>query len=141
MATFDLAKHNFSTAAEQGYTFSLKTPTGADSGAKLTILGELSPTVKAYSRKKFAEYQQRQVMLKRKGKEDEQMSLEEAEEMAVENALVRLIGWEGVTDDGKEVKFSKEKAREVLTNHTRLLEQIISESQDVLNFQPATLKV
>ena len=80
-------------------------------------------------------------MLKRKGKEDEQISLEEAEEMAVENALVRLVGWEGISEDGKEVKFSKEKAREVLTNHNWVREQIISESQDVLNFQPATLKV
>ena len=135
MATFDLAKHNFSTAAEQGYTFSLKTPTGADSGAKLTILGELSPTVKAYSRKKFAEYQQRQVMLKRKGKEDEQISLEEAEEMAVENALVRLIGWEGVTDDGKEVKFSKEEAKRVYAEYSWIREQVLEQSNNIFNFQ------
>ena len=138
---FDLIKHNFSESAAEGFSFELKLPTGAPTGTKLTVLGEMSPTVKLYSRKKFAEYQQRQVMLKRKGKEDEQISLDEAEEMAVENALVRLVGWEGISEEGKEIKFTKEKAREVLTAHSWLRDQIISESQDVLNFQPKTLKV
>lgn len=137
---FDIKAHDFSTAAADGFTFNLKLPTGADAGAKLTILGELSPTIKNYSRKRFAEYQQRQQMAKRKGKEDD-MSLEEAEEMAVENALVRLVGWEGITEDGKEVKFSKEKAREILTAHSWIRDAIISESQDILNFQPKTLRV
>ena len=137
---FDIKTHDFSAAAADGYTFNLKLPTGADSGAKLTILGDLSPTIKNYSRKRFAEYQQRQQIAKRKGK-DEEISLDEAEEMQVENALVRLIGWEGITEDGKEIKFSKEKAREILTAHSFIRDQIISESQDVLNFQPKTLRV
>ena len=138
---FDLSKHNFSEAAAEGYSFELKLPTGVPSGTKFTVLGELSPAIKAYTRKKFAEYQQRQVMLKRKGKEDEQMSLEEAEEIAVENALVRLVGWKDLLEDGKEVKFSKEKAREILTAHSWIREQVITESQDVLNFNPKALNV
>lgn len=137
---FDIKSHDFSTSAAEGYAFSLKLPTGADAGAKLTILGELSPTIKNYSRKRFAEYQQRQQMAKRKGKEED-LSLEEAEEMAVENALVRLVGWEGIVEDGKDVKFSKEKAREILTAHSWIRDQIISESQDVLNFSPKSLRV
>ena len=137
---FDLNKHNFTESAAEGYTFELKLPTGAASGTKLTVLGEMSPTIKAYSRKKFAEYQQRQVMLKRKGKEDDQMSLEEAEEIAVENALVRLVGWQDLHEDGKDVKFSKEKARELLTVHGWIRDQVITESQDVLNFSPKALK-
>lgn len=138
--SFDLKLHDFSTSAADGFTFALKLPTGADSGAKLTILGELSPTIKNYSRKRFAEYQQRQQMAKRKNKEED-LSLEEAEEMAVDNALVRLIGWEGITEDGKDVKFSKEKAREILTAHAWIRDAIISESQDVLNFSPKALKL
>ena len=137
---FDLVKHNFTDAAAEGYTFALKLPTGADSGAKLTVLGELSPTIKNYSRKRFAEYQQRQQMAKRKGKEED-LSQEEAEEMAVENALVRLVGWEGIVEDGKDVKFTKEKAREILTAHSFIRDAIVSESQDVLNFSPKALKL
>lgn len=132
---FDLVKDDFSKAAELGYTFELKLPTGAPSGAKLTVIGEMSKAVRDYSRKKFAEWQQKQAIAKRKGKEVEDLSLEEAEELAVEAALVRLIGWEGITENGKEVAFSKEKAAEVLRAHSWIRDAIMQESADVTNFR------
>lgn len=134
--SFDLVKQDFSKAAELGYTFELKLPTGAASGAKLTILGDMSPTVKAYSRKKFSEYQLKQAVARRKNKDPDDMSLEEAEELAVESALVRLVGWEGITEEGKAVAFSKDKAAEVLTAHSWIREAIVQESADITNFQP-----
>lgn len=132
---FDLSKQDFSKAAELGYTFELVLPTGVSSGAKLTIIGDMSATVKNYARRKFQELQQRQMIAKRKGKEDE-IDLDEAESMAVEASLVRLIGWEGITENGKAVEFSKDKAREVLTAHAWIREQIMREAGDVTNFQP-----
>lgn len=136
--SFDLNKQDFSKSAESGYTFGLKLPTGADSGAKLTILGELSPTVKAYGRKKFQEYQQKQAIARRKNRDVEDMDLDEAEALAVEASLVRLVGWSGITEEGKDVPFSKEKAAEVLTKHAWIREAIMQESGDVLNFTPKT---
>lgn len=136
---FDLSKHDFTKSSEQGFTFELKLPDGSDSGAKLTVIGDMSPVVKTYSRKKFQEYQQRQAMNRRKNKEEE-LSLEEAEELAVESALVRLVGWAGIQDNGKDVEFSKDKAREVLTAHSWIREQIMQEAQDVSNFKPKALK-
>jgi hypothetical protein len=68
---FDLSKHDFTKSSEQGFTFELKLPDGSDSGAKLTVIGDMSPVVKTYSRKKFQEYQQRQAMNRRKNKEEE----------------------------------------------------------------------
>lgn len=133
---FDLQKQDFSKSAELGYKFELKLPTGASSGAFLTVIGDLSPTVKAYSRKKFQEYQQKQAIAKRKGKDTEEMDLDEAEDLAVESTLVRLIDWSGITEGGVEVPFSKEKAREVLKQHAWIREAIITESADILNFQP-----
>ena len=135
---FDLQKQDFSKAAEAGYTFELKLPTGASSGAKLTILGSMSPTVKLYSKRKFQEYQQRQAIAKRKGKEVDDMDLDEAEELAVESTLVKLINWSGITENGIEVPFSKEKAKEVLTQHAWIREAIITESEDVTSFAPKT---
>jgi hypothetical protein len=132
---FDIQKQDYSKAAEVGYTFELKLPTGASSGAKLTIIGDLSPTVKAYGRRKFQEFQQRQAIAKRKNREEE-LDLDEAEEMAVESALVRLIGWEGITENGKEVPFTKEKAAEVLKTHAWIREEITKEAGDITNFQP-----
>jgi hypothetical protein len=137
---FDLQKQDFSKAAEAGYTFELKLPTGAGSGAKLTILGDMSSTVKAYSRRKFQEYQQKQAIAKRKGKDLDDMDLDEAEQLGVESTLVRLVGWEGITEDGKEVPFSKEKAAEVLTAHSWIRDAIMQESSDVTNFTPKTSK-
>ena len=136
---FDLQKVNFSQAAEAGYTFSLKLPTGADSGAKLTILGDMSPAVKLYNRKKAQEYLQRQAMLKRKGKEEE-VDLDNYEENGIEACLVRLIGWDGIEENGKAVEFSKEAAREKLLKLEWVREQIIQEAADVGNFIPKALK-
>lgn len=134
--SFDLVKQDFSKAAEQGYTFELKLPTGEPSGAKLTVLGDMSPTVKAYSRKKFSEYQQKQAIARRKNKDPDDMSLDEAEELSVESALVRLVGWDGITEEGKPVAFTKDKAAQVLTQHSWIREAIVQESADITNFRP-----
>lgn len=134
--SFDLNKDNFSTAAEQGVELELILPTGAGSGAYLTIIGDNSKTVKAYSRKKFQEYQMKVQIAKRKGKEPEELTLEEAEELAVEAAAVRVMGWKGFTEDGKEVKFSKEKLNEVLTQHPWVREFVMQESSNIFHFVP-----
>lgn len=132
---FDIQKQDFSKSAEAGYSFDLKLPTGASSGAKLTIIGDLSPAVKAFQRRKFQEYQQRQAIAKRKGRDDE-IDLDEAEDVNIESALVRLIGWKGVTENGVEVPFSKEKAAEVLRQHPWIRDAILVEAADVSNFPP-----
>ena len=132
---FDIVKQNFSASSEIGYEFELKLPTGEGSGAFLTVIGDYSPTVKQYSKRKYQEFTQRQTIARRKGKEEE-LSLEDAENLAIEAALVRLIGWRGFTEEGKEVKFSKDKAREVLTQHSWIRDQIQEESSDVGNFKP-----
>lgn len=133
---FDLVKQDFNKAAEAGFTFELKLPTGEPSGAKLTVLGDMSPTVKQYSRKKFSEYQMKQSLAKRKGRDMDEMSLDEAEELAVEAALVRLIDWKGVQEAGADVPFSKEKAKEVMTQHSWIREAVMAEAADLTNFQP-----
>lgn len=133
---FDIVTQDFSKAAELGYEFELKLPTGAGSGAFLTIIGDQSPAVKTYQRRKFQEYQQKAAIAKRKGRDLEDISLDEAEELAVEAALVRLVGWKGITESGKEVKFSKEKAQEILSQHSFIREAIMQEASDITNFQP-----
>ena len=133
--SFDLSKQDFAKAAEAGYEFELMLPTGAGSGAYLTVIGDMSPTVKTYSRRKFQEYQQKVSIAKRKGKDVEELTLDEAEELAVEAALIRLVNWNGILEDGKEVKFSKEKAQEVLKQHSWIREAIMENSADVTNFR------
>jgi hypothetical protein len=131
----ELSQLNYNQAAEVGHEFNLRLPTGAETDIKLTVIGDLSKPVKAYSRRKFQEYQQRQEIAKRKGKEID-LSLEEAEDTAVESASIRLVNWSGLTEGGKEVKYSKEKAGELLRDNAWIREQIMEEAADVTNFQP-----
>jgi hypothetical protein len=73
---------------------------------------------------------------RRRGKEAEDMSLDEMEDLAIEAALVRLIGWRGILEGGTTVAFTKEKATEILKEHTWIREQIMEEAQNVTNFRP-----
>jgi len=136
---FDVKAQDFSKAAAEGYTFELELPTGAPSGAFLTIIGDMSPEVKTFSKRKFKEYQMQQEQAKRRGKEY-QLSLDDAEEANIEAALVRLIDWKGITEDGKEIKFSKEKAEEILRQHGWIRDAIIEEAKNVANFTPKPMK-
>ncbi len=138
---FNLDKQNYTTAAEEGFTFNLSLPDGTESDAKLTVIGDLSATVQNFSKKKYKE-----LSLKIKQAEGKQKkydpTLEELEDDAIAGALVRLIGWDGITEGEKDtvVKFSKEKAEEILRQHPWIREQIYKESADVSNFTPKTSK-
>lgn len=131
----DLSKKDFTQAAEAGYEFELVLPTGEQSGAFVTIRGDESKTVKAYARRKYTEYQQREQAMKRRGKTSE-LTLEEAEELAVEAAVVRLISWKGLGEAGKELPFTVENATRILKEHPWIRNQIVEESSQILNFRP-----
>lgn len=132
---FDLSKNDFSKTAEAGYEFELKTPVGESTGAFITVRGELSPAVKNYGRKKYNEFKMKEQAAKRRGKEVEELTLEEAEELAIESALVRVISWRGIANEGKEVPFTKEVASEIFKNHPWIREQVMQESSELLNFR------
>ena len=133
---FDLVKNNLSTIAEAGYEFEITLPgSGQGTGAFVTVRGSESKTVKAYQRKKFAEYQMRQKTARKRGRDEDDLSLEEAEELAVEAAVGRIIQWKGLEESGKEVLFSQENATRILTEHSWIREQVMEASNDLLNFQ------
>lgn len=135
--SLDLAKTNLADAADAGYEFEIKLPgTGDPTGAFITVRGEMSKTVKAYARQKFREFQLKEQQAKRRGKQTEDITLEEAEEMAVEAAVVRVISWKGITENGKEVQFTKENAERIFTEHSWIREQVMEESNQLLNFRP-----
>lgn len=135
--SFNLDKQDYSKAASEGYTFNLTLPDGQESDVKLTVIGDLSPEVQNYSKKKYKELNLKIKQAEGKNKKYDP-SLEELEDDAIAGAVVRLIGWEGFTE-GKEdtpVKFSKEKAEEVLRQHPWIREQIYREASEVSNFTP-----
>jgi hypothetical protein len=133
--TFDLKNHNYTEIAEAGYEFELKLPgTGEGTGAFITVRGDQSKTVKAFGRKKYAEFKLREQQAKRRGKEPEDMTLEEAEELSIESATVRIITWKNIKEDGKEVPFTKENAERILKEYPFIKDQVIEEAGSLLNF-------
>ena len=133
--TFDLKNHNYTEIAEAGYEFELKLPgTGEGTGAFITVRGDQSRTVKAFGRKKYSEFKLREQQAKRRGKDVEDMTLEEAEELSVESAVVRIISWKNITEAGKDVPFTKENAERILKEYPFIKDQILEEAGNLLNF-------
>lgn len=133
---FDLAKHNYTEIAEAGYEFELKLPgTGEGTGVFITVRGDQSKTVKAFGRKKYSEFKLREQQAKRRGKDVEDMTLEEAEELSIESAIVRVIGWKNITENGKEVPFTKENAERIFKEYSWIKDQVMEESGQLLNFR------
>lgn len=131
----DLAKVNFSEKAEVGYEFELRMPsTDEPLGAFIKVRGVDSPKVKAYGKKVFREMQVKEAQAKRKGREPDQITIEEAEDLAIESAVVRTIGWRGIEEDGKEVKFSEENAARIYREYPFIRTQVMDESDQLLNF-------
>ncbi len=134
--TFDLAKHNYAEIAESGFKFELKLPgTGEGTGVFITVRGDQSKTVKAYGRKKYNEFKLREQQAKRRGKEVDDLTLEEAEELSIESAVIRVIDWENITENGKPVAFTKENAERIFKEYTWIKDQVMEEAGQLLNFR------
>lgn len=131
---FDLSKNDPAKLSEAGYTFNLELPNGTVTDAKITVRGSSSPAVKNYGRRKYQEFKQREAAAKRRGREPEDLTLEEAEALAVEAAVIRTISWEGMGEDGKEVVFSPEEAERLYTKYPFIRAQVTEKADDINNF-------
>ena len=130
----DLAITNVAAAAESGYEFELLHPaTGEGTGGFLTIRGENSRTVQQHARKVVTEMQKREKVAKGKGK-DVDLTISELEDMAVERAVVRIISWKGIQENGEDIPFTKENAERILKDHAWIREVLMEESSHWSNF-------
>jgi hypothetical protein len=131
----DLKVKNLSETSEAGYEFELVwPPTGERTGAFVKVRGAESKVARAYARKKYTEYRQKEITAKRKGREEE-MSLEDAEDMAIESCITRIISWRGLGEAGTEVPFTKENAERILREHSWIRTEVMNASDELLNFQ------
>lgn len=135
---FDIKKNDPAVAAEVGFTFNIVLPDGTKTDATVTVRGANSPTVKNFSRKVFQEFQVKKEQAKRRNREPEDMTLEEAEQLAAESAANRCISWKGIAEDGVEVEFSKTNAVRVMLSYPFLREQVMEASDNVFNFSKST---
>lgn len=131
----DLSKQNPADVAEAGYEFTVEMPDGTPTDAKIKVRGVMSKTVKDYSRKVFREMQMKEKMARKRGKEVDEPTIEELEELAAETAANRVISWVGIGENGKEIPFSKEAAVDVFKRFAFIREQVMQASEDISNFR------
>ena len=131
--TYDISKQNPAKLAEVGHEFEVTTPTGDKTGIKITVRGDQSPVVKNHGRKVYQEMKLKEQQAKRRGKEYE-LDLDEADQMSAEAAAIRIIGWTGLVEDGKEIKFSKDEAVRICAEYSFVKEQVLEQSSNVYSF-------
>ena len=129
----DLIKTNLAEMAETCQQFEVKPPEGPPTDFYITVRGTQSPKVKAYSKKVFNQMQIKEQQMKRKGKEVE-FNLEDAEDMAVESAAIRIVAWRGLEEDGKEVKPTEENLKRIMREQDWIRSQVLDESDIAANF-------
>lgn len=131
----DLAITNLAAEAESGYEFELLHPaTGERLEAWIKVRGEKSKIVQNHARKIVTEMQKREKVAKGKNKEIE-LTIQDYEDMAVDRAIVRIISWRGIQENGQDVPFNRENAERILKEHPWIREAVMEESDNLLNFR------
>ncbi len=131
---FDIKKTNLAEQAEAGHEFEVKLPDGSSTDFYITVRGNLSPKVKKFSKDLFNQLQLKELQAKRKGKADQPVDLEEAEETLVKSAVARIVTWKGLEDDGKVVEPTQENFIRIMTDLDWVRKQVLDESDNDANF-------
>jgi hypothetical protein len=130
----NLSVLNVSEVSESGIDIELVHPaTGEGLDAWVRVRGKDSRTVQNHARKVVNDMQKREKIAKGKNK-DADMSIEELEMLAVERAVVRIISWRGIEEDGQPVPFTVENATRVLKDNPWIREQVLENSDDLTGF-------
>ena len=130
----NLSVLNVSEVSESGIEIELVHPaTGEGLDAWVRVRGKDSRTVQNHARKVVNDMQKREKIAKGKNK-DADMSIEEMEMLAVERAVVRIISWRGIEEDGQPVPFTVENATRILKDNPWIREQVLENSDDLTGF-------
>ena len=130
----NLSVLNVSEVSESGIDIELVHPaTGEGLDAWVRVRGKDSRTVQNHARKVVNDMQKREKIARGKNK-DADMSIEELEMLAVERAVIRIISWRGIEEDGQPVPFTVENATRVLKDNPWIREQVLENSDDLTEF-------
>ena len=131
---FAIKKTNLAEQAEAGYEFEVKLPDGSSTDFYITVRGNLSPKVKKFSKDLFNQLQLKELQAKRKGKADQPVDLDEAEETLIKSAVARIVTWKGLEDGGKVVEPTQENFIRIMTDLDWVRKQVLDESDNDANF-------
>lgn len=131
---FDIKLTNLSEKAEAGYEFEVKLPDGSSTDFYITVRGNQSPKIKKFSKDLFNKLQIKELQAKRKGKAEQPVDLDEAEQTLIESAAARVITWKGLEDGGKVVEPTPENIARIMTELDWVRKQVLDESDNDANF-------
>jgi len=131
---FDIKLTNLSEKAEAGYEFEVKLPDGSPTDFYITVRGNQSPKIKKFSKDLFNKLQMKELQAKRKGKADQPVDLDEAEQTLVDSAVARIITWKGLEDGGKVVEPTPDNIVRIMTELDWVRKQVLDESDNDSNF-------
>ena len=131
---FDIKLTNLSEKAEAGYEFEVKLPDGSPTDFYITVRGNQSPKIKKFSKDLFNKLQMKELQAKRKGKADQPVDLDEAEQTLVDSAVARIITWKGLEEGGKVVEPTHDNIVRIMTELDWVRKQVLDESDNDSNF-------
>ena len=132
----DLNTLDLSEQGDAGYKMQVQHPIDNTEieGMTIRIRGDKSKTVQAFERKRVNEMQKREKLLKGKNKSTD-FTIDELEEMAVEAAVVRIMGWTGMQEGGEVLDYSPENAAYLMKKFPWMREQVREAAEDLENFR------
>lgn len=138
----DLSKNNPKDLADIGYEFNLLDAYGEPTDAYITVRGEASRSVGAFTHKAMKEYLLRTEAQKRKGLSEVAATIENMEpnkKFDIDSAVARVISWRGLGDNSGEIEFSVEACSRLLEEYDFIRKQVLEQSSFVDNFRPKTV--
>jgi hypothetical protein len=131
---FDIKLNNLSEKAEAGYEFEVKLPDGSSTDFYITVRGNQSPKIKKFSKDLFNKLQMKELQAKRKGKADQPVDLDEAEQTLIDSAVARVITWKGLEEGGKVVEPTPDNIVRIMQELDWVRKQVLDESDNDSNF-------
>lgn len=129
--TISISDLDLSSASNDGYEFEVRSPrTGNGLGVFLTVLGDQSEKVTAFTRKRQNEKRREAAIAMRRGRpSDDVDTVEDDESFVVEACIVRTVSWRGLAEE-----FSESNARRLFTTNREIRRQVLEESANLANF-------
>jgi hypothetical protein len=112
----DLASLDAATPCDAGAEIELLHPvSGVPVGVYITVLGKYSKVFLDHTRRASNEYLRKSQMLKKRGKDEEAVTVEKFEEKSVEMLVACTVGWRTgdkkvIIFEGKDLEFSTANA-------------------------------
>ncbi|OOF48301.1 hypothetical protein BKK54_11105 [Rodentibacter genomosp. 1] len=133
----DFSKLDVHSTAQHTFRFEVLHPvTGDGTGAFIDVYGAESDPVRKYTASQLRQLQKQEFENSRTRK-PKYVELSELEDRKLENALVRIAGWENVKWGKEEMVFTSENARKLLMACPWLSDQIVEHSDELGNFLKA----